>query len=241
MYVPFYLLRDSHGIYQVVRSSKHHPHILWQRYPVKPVDLDLTKGPSVCRRANLELFLNHACIRIPSGNSSEYYIMRNYYSAFFLFPPREKRVALSFWFYGLCFGSHIFLFLLWIVKGRGNEGLTFLCSGLFMVRNNGWPRVRRGETDAKFPKTIWWVVIWPVVFLFTTLSYKIRTYKKLYRARIHQIDPRYSFVCTLTRYDTIITVACTGLPFYCIVYSVKKKPNENLVKKYYGNTRDLFN
>lgn len=144
----------------------------------------------------------------------------------FFFPHlREKRVALSFWFYGLCFGSYIFLFLPWIVKGRGNEGLAFLYSGLFMVWNNDWPLLS-AATAAKFPKIF---VSSSRIFLYYA-SYKILAYWKVYRWSF-PLNWAVLLFCTITEF-VFITVGA-HIP-YIALFVIKNRIRVKL--SYGGNT-----
>lgn len=105
-------------------------------HPVEPVGLDLTKGPLSTRRpANLGLFLNRRPpALVPSDSFRVLHNAKLQLAGFFLpcTPShRGKRVAPSFRFYGFCFSARTyFIPLRGIVKGRGNEGLAFLYSGV---------------------------------------------------------------------------------------------------------------
>lgn len=108
------------------------------------------RDPPRTNRVNLELFLNQACIRIPSGNSSEYYIMRNY-SFLFRAAILETVWPCHFRLAPFVLARTYFISFHRIVKGRGNEGLAFLYSGvLFMTRNNGCPKEPKERTSAVF-------------------------------------------------------------------------------------------
>lgn len=152
--------------------------------------------------------------------------MRNYSAPFCSLLPWKACGPVISVLWPLFWLAHIFIPLLWIVKGRGNEGLAFLYSGLFMARNNGWPPSSPRKGGSCSVSQI--LDGSRAVLLFITLSYIIHGAITNFIVYLSvKLNPILC-VCHINRYYTIITLECISTPLCNVVCSEKK--NWNLVK-----------